>query len=97
MKATQSKLAKLTHGDEANPNAPLSPEQTKTIEQFRADMVTTRQELRAVQSALRQDISRLKFLCEFVDIALIPILVAVAALVAGALRLKRRRRRTAPV
>jgi len=48
-----------------------------------------------VQGALRQDIERLKFLLEFVNIALIPLLVAVAAVVLGALRVRRRRRRPA--
>jgi hypothetical protein len=44
---------------------------------------------------LRRDIGRLKTVLEFCDIALVPILVAAAAIVLGALRLKRRRRRPA--
>ena len=56
-------------------------------------MVATRQQLRAVQAALRQDIEWLKAILEFCDIALVPILVAVAAVVLGALRLRRRRHR----
>ena len=53
----------------------------------------SRQQLRAVQAALRQDIEWLKAILEFCDIALVPILVAAAAIVLGALRLRRRRRR----
>jgi ABC-type uncharacterized transport system involved in gliding motility auxiliary subunit len=93
LKQTQQKLRELTGNNPATPTAPLSPEQAQTIEQFRADMVATRQQLRAVQGALRQDIEGLKAILEFCDIALVPILVAVAAIVLGALRLRRRRRR----
>jgi ABC-type uncharacterized transport system involved in gliding motility auxiliary subunit len=93
LKQTQQKLRELTGNNPATPAAPLSPEQARTIEQFRADMVATRQQLRAVQGALRQDIEGLKAILEFCDIALVPILVAVAAIVLGALRLRRRRQR----
>jgi ABC-type uncharacterized transport system involved in gliding motility auxiliary subunit len=92
LKQTQQKLRELTGNDPANPAA-LSPEQARTIDEFRAEMVTTRQQLRAVQAALRQDIEWLKAILEFCDIALVPILVAVAAIVLGGLRLRRRRRR----
>jgi ABC-type uncharacterized transport system involved in gliding motility auxiliary subunit len=95
LKQTQQKLRELTGNNPATPAAPLSPEQAQTIEQFRADMVATRQQLRAVQGALRQDIEGLKAILEFCDIALVPILVAVAAIVLGALRLRRRRQRRA--
>jgi hypothetical protein len=87
-------LRELTGNDPANP-ANLSPEQTRTIDEFRAEMVATRQQLRAVQAALRQDIEWLKAILEFCDIALVPILVAIAAVVLGGLRLRRRRRRQA--
>ena len=53
-------------------------------------MVQTRRQLRDVQAALRSDIGRLKTGLEFLDIALIPIIVAAAAIVLGALRLRRR-------
>ncbi len=94
LKQTQQKLRELTGNDPANP-ANLSPEQTRTIDEFRAEMVATRQQLRAVQAALRQDIEWLKAILEFCDIALVPILVAMAAIVLGALRLRRRQRRQA--
>ena len=72
----------------------LSSAQAKAIEQFRADMLQTRGQLRAVQAALRRDIARLKGWLEFVNISLVPIIVAVAAIALAAVRLKRRRRRT---
>jgi len=94
LKETQAKLANLTGKDQANAPATLSPEQTKAVEEFRAEMVQTRRQLRDVQAALRSDISRLKAGLEFVDIALIPIIVAAVAVFLGAVRLKRRHRRT---
>jgi ABC-type uncharacterized transport system involved in gliding motility auxiliary subunit len=93
LKDTQAKLASLTGKDQANAPANLSAEQTKTIEEFRADMVQTRRQLRDVQAALRSNIGRLKTGLEFLDIALIPIIVAAVAIVLGALRLRRRSRR----
>ena len=48
---------------------------------------------RDVQAALRNDIRRLKAGLEFLNIALIPIIVAAVAIVLGALRLRRRSRR----
>ena len=93
LKDTQTKLSSLTGKDQANAPANLSAEQTKAIEEFRADMVQTRRQLRDVQAALRSNIGRLKTGLEFLDIALIPIIVAAAAIVLGALRLRRRSRR----
>ena len=63
--------------------------------QFRADMLQTRRQLREVQAALRRNIQRLKGGLEFLDIALVPIIVAMVAIMVGAVRRKRRRRRTA--
>jgi ABC-type uncharacterized transport system involved in gliding motility auxiliary subunit len=93
LKATEAKLADLTGKDQTDTPATLSPEQTKAIEQFRGDMVQTRHQLRDVQAALRSNIQELKDGLEFLDIALIPIIVAVVAIIVGAVRLKRRRRR----
>ena len=93
LKETEAKLANLTGKDQTNAPTTLSPEQTKAIEEFRADMVQTRRQLRDVQAALRSNIRRLKAGLEFLDIALIPIIVAAAAIVLGVLRLRRRSRR----
>jgi ABC-type uncharacterized transport system involved in gliding motility auxiliary subunit len=95
LKDTQVKLANLTGKDQANAPTTLSPEQTKTIEEFRANILQTRRQLRSVQSALRSDIGRLKGVLEFLDIALIPIIVAAVAIILGVLRVKRRSRRAA--
>ena len=93
LEQTQAKLQRMTSGSEGSGNPELAPEQARAIAQFRADLVMTRRQLRSVQAALRQDIETLKIILEFCDIALVPILVAAAAIVLGMLRLRRRRRR----
>jgi ABC-type uncharacterized transport system involved in gliding motility auxiliary subunit len=92
LKQAQAKLRSLTTGDGgANANA-VTAEQTKEIDKFRADMLATRQQLRRVQAAAREDIGHLKVILEFFDIALMPVIVVAAAFVIAALRPRRRRR-----
>jgi ABC-type uncharacterized transport system involved in gliding motility auxiliary subunit len=95
LQQTQAKLRAYTRGEPADTGAALAPEQAKAVEEFRADLLTTRRQLRSVQAALRRDISSLKMILEFCDIVLVPILVAAAAIVLGLLRLRRWRRRHA--
>ncbi len=95
LKDTRTKLESLTGKEQSGAPTTLSAEQTKAIEEFRTDMVQTRRQLRDVQAALRNDIGRLKAGLEFVNIALIPIILAVAAVLLGAMRLRRRHRRAA--
>jgi ABC-type uncharacterized transport system involved in gliding motility auxiliary subunit len=91
LKQTQAKLHSLTTGEGAANAAALTADQTKEIDKFRADMLATRQQLRQVQAALREDIGHLKVILEFFDIALVPIVVVAAAFVMAALRPRRRR------
>ena len=91
LKDTQDKIKDLR--DQGHPGVALAAEQEKTIDNFRADMIGIRQQLRQVQLALRQDIDRLQAWTEFFDIALVPILVGLVAIVIGAIRLRRRARR----
>jgi ABC-type uncharacterized transport system involved in gliding motility auxiliary subunit len=92
LKDTQNKIKEL-RGQEGRPGATLAAEQSQAIDNFRGEMLQIRQQLREVQLALRQDINRLKGWLEFFNIALIPILVGIAAIVLGAVRLQRRKRR----
>ena len=95
LKATESQLAELTGKNQTDTPANLSPEETKTIAQFRVDMLQTRRQLRDVQAALRSNIQHLKDGLEFLDIALVPLIVAALAIVVGWVRRRRRRRRLA--
>jgi ABC-type uncharacterized transport system involved in gliding motility auxiliary subunit len=94
LKDTEAKIKELRGGEgQQQKGVALAAEQTQAIENFRGEMIQTRQQLRQVQLALRQDINRLKAFLEFFDIAFIPILVAIAALILGIVRLQRRKRR----
>lgn len=92
LKDTQQKLKDLRDKG-AHQAGTVDAAQNETIENFRAQLLTTRRQLRQVQLAEREDIDRLQGWVEFFDIALIPVLVALAALVIGTVRLRRRQRR----
>jgi ABC-type uncharacterized transport system involved in gliding motility auxiliary subunit len=91
LKATEAKIKDLK-SDKAG-NVQLTSDQTASLEGFRREMLQTRQQLRDVQLALNQEIDRLKARLQFFNIALIPILVGIVAIVVGILRLNRRKRR----
>lgn len=93
LKDLEGKLAGLTGKNEPAAATALSPEQAKAIEGFRTDMLQTRRQLRGVQAALRGNIAEVKAWLEFVDIALIPIIVAVFAIALATVRIRRRHRR----
>ena len=69
----------------------LSKAQQEAIDQFRGDLLVTRKELRNVQQDLRSDIQRLETWIKFINIGLIPILVALAAVLLGVARTRKRR------
>ena len=75
----------------------MDAEQTQAIDNFRTDMIGIRQQLRQVQLALRQDINRLQAWTEFFDIAFVSILVGIAAIGVGVVRVRRRARRASAV
>jgi ABC-type uncharacterized transport system involved in gliding motility auxiliary subunit len=93
LKDTQAKIKELQGKEGPGGSVTLAAEQTQALENFRAQMLQIRAQLRQVQLDLRQDIDRLKAVLEFFDIAFIPLLVGVAAIVLGILRMRRRKRR----
>ncbi|MGH6969182.1 MAG: Gldg family protein, partial [Stellaceae bacterium] len=92
LKDTEQKLKDLRDKG-AHQAGTVDAAQNETIENFRAQLLATRRQLRQVQLAERENIDRLRNWVEFFDVAFIPILVAVAAMAIGAVRLRRRRRR----
>jgi ABC-type uncharacterized transport system involved in gliding motility auxiliary subunit len=92
LKAAQAKIKEASEQG-GGANGALSPEQTQVVDNFRAEMLRIRQQLRQVQLAEREDINRLKAALEFFDIGFIPIIVAVVAIIVGAVRMRRRKRR----
>jgi ABC-type uncharacterized transport system involved in gliding motility auxiliary subunit len=82
-----SKLQSAQPGDEL-----LSPDQAREIERFQEQKLRIRKELRAVTSGLDRDIERLGARVKFINIILVP---GVFALIAVAMALWRKRRRSA--
>lgn len=89
---TEQRLHALEQGEAANgQNAKtLTPAQKSEIEKFKHDLINTRAQLRDVQARLRSDIDALGSILAFINIALVPILVALFALVMAGLRRRRR-------
>ena len=92
LKDTEQKLAQLPRAPEGS-NDVLTPEQAKTIEGFRAQLLTIRSELRDVQFALRRNVDDLKNWITAVNVGVVPLLVAIIALIFA----MRRPRRPVPV
>jgi ABC-type uncharacterized transport system involved in gliding motility auxiliary subunit len=76
--------------EDGGKNLLLSPEQRKEIEQFRQEQVKTRKDLRAVQRNLDRNIERLGSVLKFLNIALVPLLIGLAAIGVGLLGAARR-------
>jgi ABC-type uncharacterized transport system involved in gliding motility auxiliary subunit len=71
----------------------LSPKQIKEINKFKGELLTIRKQLRDVQLGLREDIEKLEGRLWVYNIGLIPVLVALAAVILGLARTRRRRQR----
>jgi len=92
---TQERLRTLQQGGQPDqPNAPagLSSAQQREIERFRHELTQTRSKIREVQRNLRASVDELGTLLSFVNIALVPLLVAAFAIVLAILRRRRRAR-----
>ncbi len=89
---TRQHLHDLQQGGGAQSGRPgLSAAQQAEINRYRSDQADTGRKLRDVQHNLRKDIDTLGSWLTFVNIALMPILVAIFALTLAALRRRRRR------
>ena len=91
LKETEEKLRELRkRPDAGNGENMLSPEQRKEIDLFRKEQVKTRKELRAVQHELGRNIEQLGTVLKAINIALIPVLLALFAVAATLVRQRRR-------
>lgn len=97
LEETEKKLKELQGGAAAkkegtDPAKALTPEQKAEVEKLTGQLLETRKVLRQVRHDLRKDIDALRNRLTFINVALVPILVTVAAAGLGAARLHRRRR-----
>jgi ABC-type uncharacterized transport system involved in gliding motility auxiliary subunit len=93
---TESQLHALQQGGSTNgepsTSLTLTKEQQAEIERFRREVNDTRAQLRDVQHNLRKDIDLLGTILAWINIALVPALVALFAVVIAVLRRRRRAR-----
>lgn len=89
---TEQKLAELQTGEATGGALVMSPEQQEAVASFREELVATRKQLRDVQLALRQDIEQVGLTLKFLNIALVPLVIGVIAIVVSLVRRHRRRR-----
>jgi ABC-type uncharacterized transport system involved in gliding motility auxiliary subunit len=80
MKDAEQKLQDLGRGGKEGSNEVLTPQQIETIEKFKTELLATREELRATQFALRNDVDTLKSRLTALNVAGIPIFAGLIAL-----------------
>ena len=90
---TQEKLKSLQKAPGSASAAILTAEQQAELDNFRKKAVETRLELKNLRRNLRLDTDRLEMWTKAINIALIPLLVAVAGLILGLVRRRRARAR----
>jgi ABC-type uncharacterized transport system involved in gliding motility auxiliary subunit len=90
LQKTTARLQELQKSQGAGKSAQLmSPEQQAELERFRKQVAATRLELKEVRKTLRQDAEALVFWTKVVNIALMPLLVALIGLLVALLRRSR--------
>lgn len=90
LEQTEARIRELESQRAEDSSILLTPEQREAIEGFRAEQLKIRKELRAVQLNLKRDIERLGAQLKFINIGLVPLLVAVAAVFVGVAQSRRR-------
>lgn len=78
--ATEQQLASLQQNDDPAQSPQLTPEQQATLQQFMAEKVRIRKELREVRFQLNADIDALGRNLKLINIALVPLLLTLGVL-----------------
>ena len=89
LQETQQRLASLEQGSGQSGNT-ITAAQSKEIDNFKRQLAETRTSLRQVERNLRKDIDALGDLLAFINVALVPLLVAAFAVVMTFVRRRRR-------
>ncbi len=92
LQQTEVKLTELQSKRNDQASLMLSPEQEQEVKRFTAEKARVRKELRETQRGLNVDIDRLDSRLKVLNIAVAPLIVAVAGAVALALRRRRKSR-----
>jgi ABC-type uncharacterized transport system involved in gliding motility auxiliary subunit len=91
LQETEQKLNELQAGRSSEGSFMLSPEQEAELERFQDERVRIRRELREVRRGLDVEIERLGTVLKLVNIALVPVLLAIGAIALAVLRRRRLR------
>ncbi len=91
LRDTEQKLSALEAGRNNQDSLMLSPEQEAELERFQQERVRVRQELREVRRSLDVEIERLGTVLKILNIALVPALLAVGAILLGSARRRKLR------
>ncbi len=91
LQSTERKIQELQNKKEDRTALILSDEQQAALDEFRQQLVSTRKELRNVQHELRKNMERLESLVKFLNIGLMPLLIAASGLAWSARAWRRRR------
>jgi len=87
LKEMENKIRDLTQNNDNNSDV-LSPETIEAIDGFKAEMMSTRSQLRSVKFDLRRDVENLKRWVIALNVAIIPIIFAGLALIISLRRKK---------
>lgn len=90
LQATEQRLRELRQGTGQQAQAAITAETQAEIARAREEILRTRAELRAVQRELRQDIERLETVLRIANIAAVPALLVLLAVLIGLARARRR-------
>lgn len=90
LEETEARLTELRTGEGGE--VILTQDQQDAIIEFTSERLRIRRELRDVRHSLRQNIETLETTLKFINIGLVPIIIAIGGLLAGVHRMRRRRR-----
>ncbi len=94
LKSTERKIQELQNKKEDRTTLILSAEQQAALNTFRQQLVATRKELRNVQHELRKNMENLESMVKFLNIGLMPLVIAGGGLAFSAWTMRRRLRGT---
>ncbi|MBT3306623.1 MAG: ABC transporter [Alphaproteobacteria bacterium] len=97
LEAARNKLQTLERRGGVEGAVIISAEDNATIDAIKGQMIAIRGDLRDVQRALREELDRLEAFLKFINIGLIPLLLAAGAIVIALIKRFRRKAATATV
>ena len=95
LRDTEDKLTALQTKRNDKSSVILTPDQEKELDHFQQEKLRIRKDLRAVQAGLNEDINTLGLELKVLNIVIVPVVFACAALLLGLSRRRRRQERSA--